>query len=769
MEFDLFLNLLADIEEASIANLTGTVNNLVFSEVSLEIDWGDLSSTEFISIVDGGSGDTDGAANGSISFSIPHTYNEDGTFQIDVFAEDPSQDNFDEDSVSIIVNPVEPIPVNEAPTITTSATVTIPEGQTNVIDINATDDVDEEGQGLTYSITSGTDQSLFAINPNTGQLTFNSPPVFDPQGDNTFQVQVTVTDSSYSYAGKGYDYLNLTDVQDLNITITGNNQDPITVDDSANTIQDQPVSINVLNNDSDPDGDTLTIFDFSQPSNGSVEITTIGEFTYTPNQGFTGTDSFTYEADDGGETGSEPATVTINVEPPAPTLDAVNDSFNTNESTPVNGNVLNNDSEQFDIAFIAEVNGTPANVGQQITLDSGALLTVNDDGTFNYNPNGAFDNLSQGETDTDSFTYTAQIGGSEETDTATVTINIAGEANNQAPVITTSDTVTLPEGQTNVIDINSTDDTEVEGDFLIYTITGGTNQGLFSINPETGQLSFNQAPVFSPDGGNSFQVQVTVTDSFGLTDVQNLTVNITDVADPLDAVNDSFNTNESTPVNGNVLNNDAEQFDIAFIAEVNGTPANVGQQITLDSGALLTVNNDGTFNYNPNGAFDDLPEGETGADSFTYTAQIGGSEETDTATVTINIAGEANNQAPVIINPDSSPATVEVEEGQTSVIDIDTTDDIDTEGVNLTYSITSGADQELFTVDSTYGFLDFVTPPVFDTNLDADNSYEVQVTVTDSGGLTDIQDLIVNISAPPTNSEISVADATIVEGDQGNS
>ena len=76
------------------------------------------------------------------------------------------------------------------------------------------------------------------------------------------------------------------------------------------------------------------------------------------------------------------------------------------------------------------MNGQAASVGSQITLGSGALLTLNADGTFAYDPNGQFDGLAQGESDTDSFTYTISDGNGG-SDGATVTLTINGLTSTQ--------------------------------------------------------------------------------------------------------------------------------------------------------------------------------------------------------------------------------------------------------------------------------------------------------------------------------------------------
>jgi VCBS repeat-containing protein len=88
--------------------------------------------------------------------------------------------------------------------------------------------------------------------------------------------------------------------------------------------------------------------------------------------------------------------------------------------------------------------------------------------------------------------------------------------------------------------------------------------------------------------------------------------------------------------NGNGVDSDPDANSFT-VTEVNGSSLNVGTQITLASGALLTVNSDGTFDYDPNGQFD-LAEGLTATDTFTYTIDDA-DDGYATATVTITIEG----------------------------------------------------------------------------------------------------------------------------------
>jgi uncharacterized repeat protein (TIGR01451 family) len=77
--------------------------------------------------------------------------------------------------------------------------------------------------------------------------------------------------------------------------VTPIDRPPVAQDDSAATAQDTPVTIPVLANDSDPDGDALTVTVTTPPSNGSAVVNPDKTITYTPGPGFTGTDSFVYQ------------------------------------------------------------------------------------------------------------------------------------------------------------------------------------------------------------------------------------------------------------------------------------------------------------------------------------------------------------------------------------------------------------------------------------------------------------------------------------------
>ena len=79
------------------------------------------------------------------------------------------------------------------------------------------------------------------------------------------------------------------------MTVTVAELAPIASDDEATTFEDLPVTIPVLVNDNDPEGDAVEVVSVVQPTNGSVVINVDGTITYTPNPEFSGVDTFTYQ------------------------------------------------------------------------------------------------------------------------------------------------------------------------------------------------------------------------------------------------------------------------------------------------------------------------------------------------------------------------------------------------------------------------------------------------------------------------------------------
>ena len=162
-----------------------------------------------------------------------------------------------------------------APTITTANSVSVLENQTAVLDINATDDNgDTEGGGITYNLTGGVDQSLFAIDANTGDLSFTTVPDFeapgDSDGDNDYVVDVTVTDST-----------GLTDTQTLTVTVTdvdeiSGSAPSITTASTIDVLENQTAVVDLEATDAngDTEGSGLTYQPLSGPDGALFTIDT---------------------------------------------------------------------------------------------------------------------------------------------------------------------------------------------------------------------------------------------------------------------------------------------------------------------------------------------------------------------------------------------------------------------------------------------------------------------------------------------------------------
>jgi len=314
---------------------------------------------------------------------------------------------------------------------------------------------------------------------------------------------------------------------------------------------------------------------------------------------------------------------------------------------------------------------------------------------------------------------------------------------NTAPEITSSDTVSVPENQTSVIDVDSTDDNDSEGSGLTYSITGGDDSALFSINSSTGVVSFDAAPDFEApgdaNGDNDYELQVTVTDSGGLTDVQDITISVTDEVE-------NAAPTITSPATASVSENQTSAIDVQSTDDVDSEGSGLTYSLTGGADQALFNLDSSTGVVTFAAAPDFEAPGDANNDND-YEIQVTVTDSaglTDVQDITISVTDEVENAAPTI----TSPATASVEENQTSAIDVQSSDDVDSEGSGLTYSLTGGADQALFNLDSSSGVVTFAAAPDFEAPGDAnnDNDYEIQVTVTDSGGLTDVQDITISVT-----------------------
>jgi lysophospholipase L1-like esterase len=176
------------------------------------------------------------------------------------------------------------------------------------------------------------------------------------------------------------------------------NQNPVAADDSADTNLNTAVTINVLANDSDPDGALSpgTVEVVSPPSNGTATAQSDGTIVYQPNTGFTGpTDSFTYRVQDNNGALSNTATVTVTIVNRAPVAGGA--CFTTPQESALAGTdhrkgqevkLPASDADNDRLTFsLLNPDGSSAGAGP-LTTDKGTVeITDVTTGTFQYTPN----------------------------------------------------------------------------------------------------------------------------------------------------------------------------------------------------------------------------------------------------------------------------------------------------------------------------------------------------------------------------------------------
>ena len=345
-------------------------------------------------------------------------------------------------------------------------------------------------------------------------------------------------------------------------------------------------------------------------------------------------------------------------------------------------NVLGNDSDTEtaqDDLVVTDVNGSAP--GTPVAGDNGGLITINEDGTASFDPNGDFEALGEGEEATTEVTYTISDGDGG-TDTATVTVTVTG-VNDAPDAINSSYTVDQDEAfgddDANAItdDTGEGADSDPEDDTLtVLDVAGveanvgqpvaGDNGGEFVINAD-GSVDFDANGEFDDLGEGeeaSTSVTYTITDGNGGTDTATVTFTVTGTNDAPVEVQDEDATDQDTVITlDNVLGNDSDpDNDDLTVTSVNGEPTNVGTPVAGDNGGLITINPDGSYDFDANGEFNELGAGEFEVTEVTYSISDGNGG-TDTTTVTITVVG--TNDGPVAVDDTGS-----TDAGTPTVIDV---------------------------------------------------------------------------------------------------
>ena len=230
---------------------------------------------------------------GSFTYTPNSNYNGADSFSYTIQDVDGDQSTA---TVNITVNPINDLPVAVNDSYST------PE------DTQLNDDVSSNDSQLfdlpiTYSVVSDVSNGTLSLNADG---TFSYMPNSEYFGNDAFTYEITDGNGDAVQAS-------------VSISVIFNNDAaPVAVDDNTSTNEDTAVTIDVLANDSDIDGnqtiDKASVLIKTGPSNGSLSQNFVtGEVTYTPNNNYTGADSFTYTIKDNSGAESNIATVSINV------------------------------------------------------------------------------------------------------------------------------------------------------------------------------------------------------------------------------------------------------------------------------------------------------------------------------------------------------------------------------------------------------------------------------------------------------------------------
>lgn len=522
---------------------------------------------------------------------------------------------------------------------------------------------------------------------------------------------------------------------DLTMTFTGLSRGgPTAGNNQAQTDEDQPVTVNVLSNDGDPEGDPLQPSVVNGASDGTVTFNSAdNSFTYSPDEDFNGTDNFTYEVADGFG-GSDEATVsiTVNAVNDPPTLDMQDltldeEATETLKSQLLNANDVDDGAQNLTYTITSDVqNGQIVNASTSAQLDKGDTFTqadVNSD-DVEYQHDGS-------ETTSDQFEFdlTDDDGAGPTGQTFSIAINSV----NDAPAISDISDKSIPEdGSLGPVSFTVSD-----------AETATENLSLSKNSDDTDLVPTDNIAFSSPDANGNADVSVTPQADENGTAAIDVTVSdgekestttfnlaVRPVNDAPAAADDSYTTAEGetlqiTDASNGLLANDSDVEGDELTASVASSPTD----------GDLTLMADGTFEYTPDTGF-------AGDDSFTYRV-ADGNGGTDQATVSVTVQGD--NSAPTAEDnhyTTSEDQTLEVTQASNGVL----ANDSDPDGDALTASVVSRPSSGSLTLNGD-GTFTYSSP----TNFNGSDRFTYRA--ADGRGGTDqaTVDLTINpVNDPPT-------------------
>lgn len=440
------------------------------------------------------------------------------------------------------------------------------------------------------------------------------------------------------------------------------NDAPVAVNDNYLTFGDTPITTTLANgvlfNDSDPEADALSVntTPVTGPASGNVTLNSDGTFTYTPNSGFTGTDSFVYQVSDS-KGGFATATAEIKVSPLVEgPLQANNDAQSTGEEVTVNIDVTDNDNLPTVGSYSITGTTQPAN----------GSVTVLSNGTIDYTPDADFFG-------TDTFDYTL-TDASGRVSTATVTVTVD---NVQDPPTASPNSASTPEDTTKTaIDILG-NDSDPDGDMLTVTSASAPN-GTVQINTD-GTIDYTPNADFT--GADT--VTYTISDGHGNTATSTVLINVVPVADPPTSADNAVTVDEDSEIvlaETHFAFADGDPGDTLVTVRIDSVPTD-GQLlfagVPVTDGQVISRSDivAGKLAFRP----DDNESGNNYA-TFDYSVSDGALFQTAPNTMTVHVT---NLQDP----PQATDGSISVAEGSTNTpLGLATPTDLDGDLLTATVS-----------------------------------------------------------------------------------
>ncbi|MCG8606422.1 Ig-like domain-containing protein, partial [bacterium] len=512
----------------------------------------DLDGDPIISELIAGSinGKMELTANGSFTYTPNADFN--GTETFDYQVSDPGG-SADTATVTITVNPQNDLPVaaNDAYELTEDDTLSL-----SAPGLLA-NDTDIDGDGIVATVVDSTLNGELTLNADGG---FTYRPRSNFHGVDSFTYRIDDGNGGSSLAA-------------VSLTVNEENDAPIAVPDLFAVSEDDTLDVlkpGVLGNDSDIEGDSLSVSGSETPANGSLVLDPDGSFVYIPHPNFNGADTLAYTISDGNG-GQATAHLILNVNPLNDAPVAADDLFDVVEDDTlrvVSPGVLANDTDGESDPLTATLLGSPTK----------GSITLNSVGDFVYSPAPDSNGL-------DHFTYLLSDGNGG-SDTASVMITV--HAINDPPVAV-DDSYSVPEDDSLIVAAPGiiANDIEIDGDGLFVSIENGPSHGSLLLNADG---SFRYIPEHDYNGSDLFTYLLA--DGQGGTSIGTVSLDVTFTNDVPVSLDDSFTIDEDDTliiVQPGLLANDSDPDGQALSASVEIAPIN----------GSVTVHPNGSFAYSP--------------------------------------------------------------------------------------------------------------------------------------------------------------------------